>query len=39
MEPEKHDKLEWFDLDNLPENIAHYTKKSIQDFKQYLEKK
>jgi 8-oxo-dGTP diphosphatase len=38
MEPEKHDKIEWFDLDNLPENIVNYTKKSIEDYKEWLEK-
>ena len=37
-EPEKHDKIEWFDLDNLPENIVHYTKKAIEDYKEWLKK-
>jgi hypothetical protein len=37
-EPDKHDKIEWFDLDNLPENVVHYTKKSIEDYKKWLEK-
>lgn len=36
MEPEKHDKIEWFDLHNLPENIVEYTKISIDEFKEYL---
>lgn len=36
MEPEKHDKVEWFSLDNLPENIVDYTKVSIDEFKDFL---
>ncbi len=39
MEPDKHDKMEWFDLDRLPENIIGYTKISIDEFKEYLNKK
>lgn len=39
MEPDKHDKLEWFDLDNLPEKVIEYTKISIEEFKEYLNKK
>jgi len=29
-EPEKCSELDWFDLDNLPENIIPYIKKSIE---------
>jgi len=36
LEPEKHDKLEWFDLDNLPENLASYTKEGIKEFKKWI---
>lgn len=36
LEPEKHDKLGWFELDNLPENIVAYTKISIDEFKEFL---
>lgn len=38
MEPAKHEKVEWFDLDKLPENIIQYTKESIEDFRRYLNK-
>ena len=38
LEPEKHDKVEWFDLDNLPDNIVDYTKSHIEEFKEYLKK-
>ena len=33
MEPEKIDKWEWFDLDNLPENIYSPSKKEIDNYK------
>ena len=36
LEPEKHDKVEWFDLNNLPENIVEYTQVSIEEFKKFL---
>ena len=36
LEPEKHDRIEWFDLDNLPENIVGYTKVSIEEFKDFI---
>lgn len=35
LEPTKHEKWEWFDLDNLPENLYTPTKKFIDS---YLEK-
>ena len=33
MEPEKIDKWEWFDLDDLPENIYSPSKKEIDNYK------
>lgn len=36
MEPEKHDAIERFSLDKLPENINEYTKQSIEEYKAYL---
>lgn len=30
MEPEKCNKIEWFDLNNLPSNIVPYAKKAIE---------
>ena len=36
MEPEKHDAVEWFALDQLPENINEYTKQSIEEYRAYL---
>ncbi|MCK4715102.1 MAG: NUDIX domain-containing protein [Candidatus Aenigmarchaeota archaeon] len=33
MEPHKCDELEWFDLDNLPENIISYVKQAIDNIK------
>lgn len=33
MEPDKEDKWEWFDLDNLPENIYSPTRKFIENYK------
>ena len=32
MEPEKSDKVEWFSMDNLPENISLYAKKAIENY-------
>lgn len=29
MEPEKHDKVKWFPLDSLPDNITNYTRNAI----------
>lgn len=39
MEPEKCDELKWFDLDNLPENIAHYTMSWIELYKEFINRK
>lgn len=36
MEPEKHDVVEWFDLNKLPDNINEYTKQSIEEYKAYI---
>lgn len=36
LEPEKHDKIEWFDLNSIPENTADFTKKHIEELKKYL---
>ena len=36
MEPEKHEKVEWFDLDNLPENLVGYTKAHIEELKKHI---
>ena len=36
MEPEKHDAVEWFSLDQLPEHINEYTKQSIEEYKAYI---
>ena len=33
MEPDKCDLLEWFDIDDLPENIIPYIKRAINNFK------
>ena len=33
MEPEKHDVLEWFSLDNLPKPLTTPTEESIRQFK------
>lgn len=30
VEPEKHDEIRWFALNNLPDNLADYTKNSIE---------
>ncbi len=38
MEPEKIDKWEWFDLDNLPENLYTPSKNEIEAYKKYLNK-
>ena len=38
MEPEKCEKIEWFDIDNVPENLAWYTKNSIEDYKNMIMK-
>jgi len=32
MEPEKHEEIKWFNLDNLPENINEYTLDAIRDY-------
>jgi ADP-ribose pyrophosphatase YjhB (NUDIX family) len=32
MEPDKAEKIEWFDMDNLPENISTYAKKAISNY-------
>jgi len=32
MEPEKCSKLQWFNIDNLPENIVPYAQKAIQHY-------
>ncbi len=36
MEPEKHDAVERFDLEHLPENINEYTTQSINEYKAYI---
>lgn len=36
LEPEKCEKIEWFDLDKIPENTIQYTKTSIQEYIDYL---
>ena len=33
LEPTKHEFVEWFDLDNLPENLTEYTKDAIETYK------
>lgn len=30
VEPNKHDEIKWFSIDNLPSNLADYTKNSIE---------
>jgi len=35
-EPEKCDRLEWFDLDKIPQNTVEYTIKTIEALKKYL---
>jgi len=32
-EPQKHDEVAWFSLNNLPENLNQYTKNSIEKYK------
>jgi len=32
-EPHKCDDLDWFDLDNLPENVVDYVKVAIEHYK------
>ncbi len=34
MEPHKCDRLEWFDMNSLPENIVPYVKKAIENFQE-----
>lgn len=29
VEPDKHDEIKWFPIDNLPEDLADYTKNSL----------
>jgi len=36
MEPDKHKKMEWFNINNLPENIAEYTMHWIEEYKKYI---
>jgi len=36
MEPDKHDDLQWFDLDKIPENTIGYTQKQIRRFKKHI---
>ena len=36
MEPEKHECIEWFSLDNLPDNIVEYTAVWIAQYREYL---
>ncbi len=35
MEPEKHEKIEWFNINNLPKNVAKYTMHWIEEYKKY----
>lgn len=39
MEPKKHLKLEWFSLENLPDNLAKTTKEATQEYKILKKKK
>lgn len=32
MEPDKCEKLEWFDIDNLPDKIAQTTKEAVENY-------
>gem|GEM_PF-6120688 len=32
MEPKKHNKMEWFSISKLPENITMITQKALADF-------
>lgn len=33
IEPEKHDEVDWFNLDNLPKNIVPYAKVAIDNYR------
>jgi len=35
-EPDKHEDIKWFDLDNLPDKITEYTLENIKDFKKHI---
>ena len=32
LEPEKHEELKWFKLDNLPEKLTHGTQESVNEY-------
>ena len=37
MEPMKHLDMQWFSLDNLPENITITTKNAIENYKKLIQ--
>jgi 8-oxo-dGTP diphosphatase len=39
MEPEKHDDVKWFSIENIPNNLTDFTKIAIDEFKKELDKK
>jgi ADP-ribose pyrophosphatase len=39
LEPEKHDEMRWFDLDNLPDKITNTTKDGVGHLKNYFTNK
>lgn len=39
LEPDKHEEVKWFSLNNLPEKIAEYSMQGIIEYKEYVKTK